>query len=322
MARHGRCGRDRRSCVPGTLRVLSRADGLSGRPMRAPPATCSPMPTPATSSRYALGRDYHKVLRRRSPGSRRALAECSPTIRPSRVRRQRAGAGKGRSPATPGSAGSASTRTSSTIAPDRSSSSARYCTDLPLPVDEPATDHCGSCSACLPACPTGAIVAPYQLDARRCISYLTIELARRDSGGVARRRSATASTAATTASSSARGTSSRRVGRGSGFPRAARTRLTASPRPACLDDRGFRDPHGGLGYPPHRSRTVLAQRRGRAWQRTTLDGDGHASRGTPRYGEPARARTHRLGDRASARRSSGGSREGCRSAARDRGAQP
>ena len=82
-------------------------------------------------------------------------------------------------------------------------------TDLPLPVDEPASAHCGTCRRASRPARRARSSRPYQLDARRCISYLTIEHHRRDSRRAAHGASATASTAATTASSCARGTSSR-----------------------------------------------------------------------------------------------------------------
>jgi epoxyqueuosine reductase len=126
-------------------------------------------------SRYALGRDYHKLMRRRLQvlcdriGERvgefgyRAFTDSAPVLEKALARNAGLGwIGK------------------HTNLIDRSAGSYFFLgeiyVNLALPSDEPSAAHCGSCSACLPACPTGAIVAPYRLDARRCISYLTIEL--------------------------------------------------------------------------------------------------------------------------------------------------
>ena len=126
-------------------------------------------------SRYALGRDYHKLMRRRlqklgdriaaavGPFGHRAFADSAPVLEKALARNAGLGwIGK------------------HTNLIDSQAGSYFFLgeiyLDLELPEDVAATAHCGSCSACIPACPTGAIVAPYRLDARRCISYLTIEL--------------------------------------------------------------------------------------------------------------------------------------------------
>jgi len=168
MARHGVRRARPAELVPGTLRVIAcRMDYL-------PSGEDTEDPERAVIARYARGRDYHKVLRARL----RALCE--------RIE-QRVGAFGHRvfcdsapvmEVALAAKAG-LGWRGKHTLLLSREAGSwfflgEIYC-DLPLPVDAPLTEHCGTCEACIEVCPTGAIRGPYQLDARRCISYLTIE---------------------------------------------------------------------------------------------------------------------------------------------------
>jgi epoxyqueuosine reductase len=174
MAKHGTRRTRPGELVPGTVRVLSArmnywpADAReAGEALRDAEA--------GYVSRYALGRDYHKLLRnslqgladdivaRVGPMGYRVFVDSGPVLEKALARKAGIGwIGKH----------------TNLIARDAGSYFfiGEILTDLPLTVDEPASAHCGSCSACIPACPTGAITAPYQLDARRCISYLTIEL--------------------------------------------------------------------------------------------------------------------------------------------------
>jgi epoxyqueuosine reductase len=173
MQRHGTRRSRPAELVPGTLRVVSaRMDYWTEA---AEPDAVLADPTLGYVSRYALGRDYHKVLRARlarladriavaaGAGGYRAFTDSAPVLEKALARDAGLGwIGK------------------HTNLLDRHDGSwfflGEVFTDLPLPVDQPVTGHCGSCTACIDVCPTRAIVAPYQLDARRCISYLTIEL--------------------------------------------------------------------------------------------------------------------------------------------------
>lgn len=131
-------------------------------------------PTQAVVAMYARGRDYHKVLRQRlqtlaeeiqkKVGSLgyRVFVDSGPVMEVELA--QKSGLGW---------------RGKHTLLLNREAGSMFFLgeilVDVPFPVDEPITSHCGECAACINICPTGAITAPYQLDARRCISYLTIE---------------------------------------------------------------------------------------------------------------------------------------------------
>ncbi len=175
MQRHGTRRSRPADLVPGTLRVISvRMDYLP--PDATHPSTVLGNPELAYVSRYAMGRDYHKVIRARlqklaeqietetGPYGYRAFVDSAPVLEKALARNAGLGwIGKH----------------SNLIHPETGSwfFIGELYTDLPLPVDEPFTqNHCGTCSACIDICPTQAIIGPYQVDARRCISYLTIEL--------------------------------------------------------------------------------------------------------------------------------------------------
>ncbi|HEX6364484.1 MAG TPA: tRNA epoxyqueuosine(34) reductase QueG [Albitalea sp.] len=178
MAAHGMKRARPAELVPGTVRVITarmdylprtRADGWQAIEWQrlADPAR-------ASVSIYARGRDYHKVLRARlqkladrladavGPYGHRVFTDSAPVLEVELAAKSGIG-----------------WRGKHTLALDREGGSMFFLgeiyIDLPLPVTPPVAAHCGTCSACLDACPTGAIVAPYRVDARRCIAYLTIE---------------------------------------------------------------------------------------------------------------------------------------------------
>jgi epoxyqueuosine reductase len=173
MARHGMRRARPAELVPGTLRVISAR--MDYWPEATDADTVLADGSVGYVSRYAVGRDYHRVLRNRlarladqlaaAVGAHgyRAFTDTAPILEKALAREAGLGwIGK------------------HTNLLDRHDGSwfflGEVFTDLPLPVDKPVTNHCGSCTACIDVCPTRAIVAPYELDARRCISYLTIEL--------------------------------------------------------------------------------------------------------------------------------------------------
>ncbi len=174
MAKHGVKRSRPAELIPGTLRVISvRMDYYP--PNAKDSWEVMKDGSRAFISRYALGRDYHKVMRNRleklaqkiraevGEYKHRVFTDSAPVMEVELARKARLG-----------------WRGKHTLLLSREHGSwfflGELYTDLPLPVDEPEADHCGTCTACIKVCPTQAIVAPYKLDARRCISYLTIEL--------------------------------------------------------------------------------------------------------------------------------------------------
>lgn len=173
MASHGTKRARPRELLPRTQSVIMAR--LDYRPDAADAAANLADGDRAYVSRYALGRDYHKVLRHRlqrlaeriigatGPTACRVYVDSAPVMEVALA----TAAGLG-------------WRGKHTLLLTREAGSwfflGEIYIDLPLPADEPVSEHCGHCRACIDICPTAAIVAPYRLDARRCISYLTIEL--------------------------------------------------------------------------------------------------------------------------------------------------
>ncbi len=188
MAKHGLKRARPAELVPGTIRVVSLRMAylpaqLEPSSWRAAQFARNAAPGEAVVSVYARGRDYHKVLRNRlqklaerieseiGPFGYRVFTDSAPVLEVELAQKARLG-----------------WRGKHTLLLERDAGSFFFLgelfVDLPLPVDAPASAappangaHCGSCTRCIDICPTAAIVAPYRVDARRCISYLTIELA-------------------------------------------------------------------------------------------------------------------------------------------------
>jgi epoxyqueuosine reductase len=159
--------------VPGTIRIITTRLNYDTLAAKESWAVIND-PTAAFISRYALGRDYHKVVRHKlqaladkivaavPQASTRVFADSAPVMEVALATKSGIG-----------------WRGKHTLLLNRSAGSAFFLGEiyinLPLPIDSPTSEHCGTCTRCIDICPTKAIVAPYVVDARRCISYLTIE---------------------------------------------------------------------------------------------------------------------------------------------------
>ena len=179
MAKHGVKRTRPADLVPNTVRVITaRLDYLP--PIAKASWSVVEDGEKAFISRYALGRDYHKVMRQKlqklcdkisenmadfavSQFEGRVFTDSAPVLEVALA--EKSGLGW---------------RGKHTLLINKEHGSwfflGEIYTNLPLPIDEKASNHCGTCSACIDICPTHAITAPYEVDARRCISYLTIEL--------------------------------------------------------------------------------------------------------------------------------------------------